>query len=303
NSEATDKCKKVFVALIHFCITELCEIADSLISPVRIGVARPTAPFPLFSSHDEAMQGSEELFATAPLPPRPTSPALRSESSGMRMASSRRQRQSESSRAVDDDDDQMVAIADVEEVDVVMGDANEVRGGDVDHRGDHQDQQDEQHEDDEIGGENSDMDLDLLAESDSDSESNHSNQDQDNVSNDQDNTSGRRSTVPAAMVGSDAGAGSVAAFFSEEDSSSNQDDGEESENEMEEEETEEPAFLDVQLERPPSSRTGERRPQIPHPMQWAYRAPQPCNTPSNATTASLSSRGLIYIDPVIRRNA
>ncbi|XP_071962133.1 E3 ubiquitin-protein ligase UBR5-like [Antedon mediterranea] len=302
NCDATDKCKKVFRALIHFGITELCEIADSLISPVRIGVARPTAPFPLFSTHDEAMQGSEELFATAPLPPRPTSPALRSESSAMRMASSRRQRQSESSRAVDDDDDQLVTLADVEEVDVVMGDANEEPGADGDHRSEHPHQQHEQQEDDEIGGENSDMDLDLLAESDSDSESNHSNQDHDNVVTDHDATSGRRSTVATAMVGSDAGAGSVAAFFSEEDSSSNQDDGEESENEMDEDE-EAPAFLDVQLERPPSNRTGERRPQIPHPMQWAYRAPQPTTTPSSTSAATLSSRGLIYIDPVIRRNA
>ena len=52
------RCKRVFQALIHQSITELCEIGDSLIAPVRMGVARPSSPFPLFNSHADAIQVS-----------------------------------------------------------------------------------------------------------------------------------------------------------------------------------------------------------------------------------------------------
>lgn len=44
------KCRKVFQSLIKLSIEELCETADSLISPVRLGVVRPTAPFSLPNS-------------------------------------------------------------------------------------------------------------------------------------------------------------------------------------------------------------------------------------------------------------
>ena len=37
-----------------------------------MGVARPTAPFSLVSSHMDAVQGSEELFILDPLPTRST---------------------------------------------------------------------------------------------------------------------------------------------------------------------------------------------------------------------------------------
>lgn len=63
------KCRKVFQALIKLAIEELCETADSLIAPVRLGVARPTAPFTLTSSAIEVINGSEELFSIEPLIP------------------------------------------------------------------------------------------------------------------------------------------------------------------------------------------------------------------------------------------
>ena len=44
------KAKRVFQALIKLGIEELCEAADSLIAPVRLGVARPTANFSLSNS-------------------------------------------------------------------------------------------------------------------------------------------------------------------------------------------------------------------------------------------------------------
>ena len=63
------KCRKVFQALIKLAVEELCETADSLIAPVRLGVARPTAPFTLTNSAMEVINGSEELFSIEPLIP------------------------------------------------------------------------------------------------------------------------------------------------------------------------------------------------------------------------------------------
>lgn len=67
------KCKRVFQALLPYAVEELCNVAESLIVPVRMGIARPTAPFTLASTSIDAMQGSEELFSVEPLPPRPSS--------------------------------------------------------------------------------------------------------------------------------------------------------------------------------------------------------------------------------------
>jgi len=61
------KCRKVFQALLPIAAEELAEIADALISPVRLGVPRPTAPFSLVNSMAEATQGSEEIFVVDPV--------------------------------------------------------------------------------------------------------------------------------------------------------------------------------------------------------------------------------------------
>lgn len=50
------KCKRVFQALITIAIEELCHMANALIVPVRMGVARPTAPFALVSINSDAVQ-------------------------------------------------------------------------------------------------------------------------------------------------------------------------------------------------------------------------------------------------------
>lgn len=52
------KCKRVFQALITIAIEELCQMANALIVPVRMGVARPTAPFALVSINSDAVQVS-----------------------------------------------------------------------------------------------------------------------------------------------------------------------------------------------------------------------------------------------------
>ncbi|KAI5715389.1 hypothetical protein M8J77_015250 [Diaphorina citri] len=61
------KAKHVFQVLIKLGIEELCETADSLIAPVRLGVSRPTPPFTLSSSTLDVISGSEELFSVEPL--------------------------------------------------------------------------------------------------------------------------------------------------------------------------------------------------------------------------------------------
>lgn len=44
-------CLRVFQTLHKLAILELCETADALITPVRLGVVRPTAPFAMSSSN------------------------------------------------------------------------------------------------------------------------------------------------------------------------------------------------------------------------------------------------------------
>lgn len=55
SSQPLTKCRRVFQALITVAIEELCQVADSLISPVRMGIARPTAPFPLVNASADAV--------------------------------------------------------------------------------------------------------------------------------------------------------------------------------------------------------------------------------------------------------
>ena len=63
NCQPLVKCKRVFQALINIAVEELCEIANSLIAPVRLGAARPTAPFSLAAAYAEAVHVREwELF-------------------------------------------------------------------------------------------------------------------------------------------------------------------------------------------------------------------------------------------------
>ena len=56
------KCKRAFQALINIAVEELCEVANSLIAPVRLGAARPTATFPLVSANVEAVQVGVKNF-------------------------------------------------------------------------------------------------------------------------------------------------------------------------------------------------------------------------------------------------
>uniref|UniRef100_H3D6Z1 E3 ubiquitin-protein ligase UBR5 n=1 Tax=Tetraodon nigroviridis TaxID=99883 RepID=H3D6Z1_TETNG len=294
------KCRRVFQALL---LWRSC-VAESLIVPVRMGIARPTAPFTLASTSIDAVQGSEELFSVEPLPPRP-SPDQSSSSSQtaasyiIRNPQPRHSSQSQPVRGRDEEQDDIVS-ADVEEVEVVEGVA-----GEEDHHDDQEEQGEENPETegqhDEHDEDGSDMELDLLAaaETESDSESNHSNQD---------NASGRRSVVTAATAGSEAGASSVPAFFSEDDSQSNDSSDSDSSSSQSDDVDQETFLLDEPLERTTSASHANSAAQAPRSMQWAVRnTPSQRasgSAPSNSSTPSASSTGLIYIDPTnLRRSS
>jgi E3 ubiquitin-protein ligase EDD1 len=56
------QCKRIFQSLTIISIEALVYVADSLLAPVRHGIAKPTAMFNLSSSHTDILQGLEEVF-------------------------------------------------------------------------------------------------------------------------------------------------------------------------------------------------------------------------------------------------
>ncbi|KAK6960404.1 E3 ubiquitin-protein ligase UBR5 [Biomphalaria glabrata] len=306
------KCKRVFQALITIATEELCQMADALIVPVRMGVARPTAPFALVSINADAVQGSEELFVLDPLPPRPSSTDTTTQRMPILTHRSPRHRSQPLSRSPAHDERMPV---DIEEVEVVESMQVEDDHSDREDRDDRQSEHSDinlDHDpeqpppDPEDGPAESDMSLVMLTEeSDSDSESSHSNQD---------NVSVQRSAVTMATAGSDAGLGSLAHFSEDSGDSSNQEDDYESEaGESEERDTDEFIYMDEQLERPTTAgpgAQGQRTLQAPQTMQWAIRQRDPVITttatrpPTTTTTTSTAAGGsLIYIDPSTLRRS
>ncbi|XP_052763231.1 E3 ubiquitin-protein ligase UBR5-like isoform X2 [Mya arenaria] len=299
------KCKRVFQALINIAVEELCEVANSLIAPVRLGAARPTAPFSLVSANIEAVQGSEEIFSVDPLPPK--SSFVEETSHSVSYVTHPVQDRDIPERERDDQGDR----EDEEILPVDMDLENDLVGGILmvnqdEHQSDNEDRQSERSEHDAPAPEHddvaeSDMDLDLLAESESDSESMHSNQD---------NVSVQRSAVTMATAGSDAGLGSLAHFSDSGESSNQEEDYESDGGDSEEQDGEEIATIDEQLERRTNTGSqGQRTLQAPQMMQWAIRqrdTPSSRNPPAIPVTSTANATGtvfggggssLIYIDP------
>ncbi|XP_054724980.1 E3 ubiquitin-protein ligase UBR5-like isoform X2 [Uloborus diversus] len=277
------KCRRVFQALITLAVEELCETADALIAPVRYGVARPTASFSLVSSSNDAVHGSEELFAVDPLMARNLSDLPVRTTSGLVVESSQSSLGADGSSREREDEDP--------EVDVMEREISE----DQDPEESERDDRTEQSEHDNVPPEQNDEE----SESDSDS-----NPDSASYQSNQDNASAQRSaTTGGATAGSDTGVASLP-YFSEDDSaeSSNAEDEEESEAGETEPDTEE-AFLDEQLERRSNGGSSGPRPNLaPQHMQWALRQREPGRGPLT-TSGRLGSSGLIYIDPSSLRRA
>ncbi|CAG7834599.1 unnamed protein product [Allacma fusca] len=248
-----ESCRKVFTSLITLSIEELCEIANSQIAPVRLGVARPTASFPLLPSSSEF--GSEELFNTEPLQPYLSAAGVETDQMSLSEASN-----PANSSQMDSES---------HPIQIVTGDSTSRRGasfvhasndeGEGDNDQDGEDGMDEHDQDHDVndndmdnvderdervqgsgsvhadqpmaeGGEQeSDMELDLLAESESDSDDNQSNL------NDAASVA-QRSIQTHATAGSDTGGGVAnLALFSEDDSddSTQQEDEDDDEDESE----------------------------------------------------------------------
>lgn len=68
-SNSVLRCRRVFQALVTHSVRELAEAADALMVPVRLGIIRPTASFPMVSNQMDAADNCERLFAVDPLTP------------------------------------------------------------------------------------------------------------------------------------------------------------------------------------------------------------------------------------------
>ncbi|XP_014221919.1 E3 ubiquitin-protein ligase hyd isoform X2 [Trichogramma pretiosum] len=293
------KCRRVFQALIKLAVEELCETANSLIAPVRLGVARPTAPFTLTSSAIEVITGSEELFSIEPLIPHS---GLNAHNLDVNLSG-----QVGNNNLVRDNS----TLDDTEQGEDVPMDLD----GDI---SEHEETASVAVSTQPIGDEpaaadanaaadgESDGELDLLveAETESDSDDNHSNQDA---------ASAQRSVQTGATAGSDGGMNSILLYPEDESGDSSQQDDDESDaGETDEQDAEE--FLqigDEQLERRRSvyvpmpvgtSGQSHRNNLAPVSMQWAIRNREPSTRATGLRVTGSSN--LVFIDPSsLRRSA
>ncbi|XP_030027136.2 E3 ubiquitin-protein ligase UBR5 isoform X2 [Manduca sexta] len=312
------RCRRVFAALVALSVEELVEAADALLAPVRLGVVRPTAPFPLATTYVDLVNGSEDLFGVEPL------------STGhSRLAHARRESNATGSRGaaaggtsmgsstlVPDRSSTPVATEYADDV------AGEALGGDDDASETDEPNvpapvppPDAQHHDDAMGergqeqhvvvengteraeGGESESELDLLAEVETESDSD----DQDNAE------SAQRSVQTGATQGSDAGIASLLLYPEDSSGDSTQPEDEDSEaGETDEPDGEaDPPLHDGEtLERraaPPA------RPNLaPHSMQWAIRSRESSRGTSGNTGGVRLTGGssLVFIDPAsLRRSA
>ena len=306
--------------MINIAVEELCEAANALLAPVRLGVARPTAPFNLSSSNSdpkELTKDLEELFSVEPMAPKPQNSALttsgRSRSrtrsltvENLRSAARHQPHNEDSGHDLDeavseqplppqpqgnigiqppqpqdmDTEDSLGAVLEANPNLAGGNDAVEMDPA-VGENNDNEDQQ-------------SDMDLDYLAESESDSETENEVNDPNNANN-PDN-------------GGQGGAGGQnEVFFSDEDTgeSSHGEEDESEAGETDEQDGDEFSFggqvggpPEELLERRSSGPLGglgqDRANLAPQSMQWAIR---PRTKPrSGGTSSATSNGGMIYIE-------
>ncbi|XP_049887404.1 E3 ubiquitin-protein ligase UBR5 isoform X3 [Pectinophora gossypiella] len=311
------RCRRVFAALVALAVEELVEAADALLAPVRLGVVRPTAPFPLATTYVDLVNGSEDLFGVEPLSTghsRLTHARRESNAGGGRGAAAGGTSMG-SSTLVPDRSSTPVATEYADDV------AGEALGGDDDASETDEPnapapvaQADAQHDDamgdrgqeqhvvvengtERAEGGESESELDLLAEVETESDSD----DQDNAE------SAQRSVQTGATQGSDAGIASLLLYPEDESGDSTQPEDEDSEaGETDEQDADaEPPLPDGEpLERraaPPA------RPNLaPHSMQWAIRSRDTSRGTGGSTSGVRLTGGssLVFIDPAsLRRSA
>ncbi|XP_001947833.2 E3 ubiquitin-protein ligase UBR5 isoform X3 [Acyrthosiphon pisum] len=268
------RARRIFQSMMKLSIEELCETAESLIAPVRLGVARPTAPFTLSTNSNPDIQSYEEIFFVEPMAPNNMNLSDQIEGANVH-----RQSQNDQPPIDIELEDEMADNNDGEGSDPedVMGSVleNHVRLGpngisDSNQQGPVDPESDTE---------------DMLVETDSDSD--QSNQD----------GGGQRSVQTGATAGSDTD--------DESGESTQQEDGEESEaGETDELDAEEFLVSEDQLERrATTSGQGHRTNLAPQSMQWAIR-----NRDTATRTATgfrvASGNSLVFIDPTsLRRSA
>uniref|UniRef100_W8BVH1 HECT-type E3 ubiquitin transferase n=1 Tax=Ceratitis capitata TaxID=7213 RepID=W8BVH1_CERCA len=227
-------CIKVFQTLYKISIEELCEVSESLIAPVRLGVVRPTAPFTMSST---CIDTSDDLFSVEPLAPSSTTDTL-----------AEPELNSEHPATVGYTIQPNFSIDNID----VLRDAHEseetINRGNSNH-GQEEDVMDSGRNEEIIQDDESDNDFPFNdPETESDSDDNQSNQD------------AQRSVQTGATVGSE----------TDESGDSSPQEEEASEDGETDEHSDEFSFADHQLERRnnSSSTRGELAPQS---MQWAIR--------------------------------
>ena len=305
-------CKRVFQSLINISIEELCETGNALLAPVRLGVARPTAPFLLSATSNDSLSVMDDLFNVDPL--------AKNDTSGDRDRQSRRRRREREEQ--DEAASRTAALRprrnEAVATNVSAGGGNNTVDMDRDDNDD-QDMDNDQNDNDNVGddggdddnddrpddagagereqidappgeedGHQSDMDLDLLAESESESEG----EGEGAEGGDGGSTAAAQSIQTGATAGSDA-------LFSDDESaeSSHPDDDESDAAETDEQEGEEFQFAEDQLERRPAATaaatTAERSNPAPQTMQWAVRT----RSKPGRGGGGGGGGGFIYIDP------
>lgn len=244
-SQPLQKCRRIFQALIKLAVEELCETANSLIAPVRLGVARPTAPFTLTSSAIEVINGSEELFSIEPLIPHSgaSTPVLDPTALAAQRGNNNISSLPRDVSALDEAEGGEVPM----DMDGDISEQEESAPGAVSAQplGEALDNSAVGVGEEPAGDGESDTELDLLveAETESDSDDNHSNQDA---------ASAQRSVQTGATAGSDNGMNSILMYNEDESGESSQQEDDESEaGETDEQDAEEFQIerRDEQLER------------------------------------------------------
>lgn len=291
-------------------------------APVRLGVARPTAPFNLSTSNSDLLV--EELFSVDPLAPKAASTSTsasarsRSRTRSLTVENLRASRNHQQSQAAANDNieaAQAQAVGDDNDLDDVAGNQND------------QPMQQDLDNEDSMGGVNeaadaadggnvemdasgldnpdnedqhSDMDLDYLAESESDSETENEAADGQNANSNE--------AAGAGGQGQDR-QGQNEVFFSDEDTgeSSHGEEDESEAGETDEQDGDEFSFglggppeelLERRSSGPLGSLNADRANLAPQSMQWAIRP----RTKGRTTGGNVTGNGgFIYIDPASLR--
>lgn len=262
--------RRVFNALHRFAVEELVEIADALISPVRMGVVRPTMPFSLSSTTIDPLSNADDLFSVEPMAPS----LVRGEVAGENLNDTPADERADESYVARI----RVRLRDVEENN--DNDAQIADDGEASEQDDTEPPPNNQEQPDAAGEGESDNEFTFNeAETESDSDDNQSTQD------------AQRSVQTGATHGSDT---------DDSNDSSQIDDEGSDDNDSDDRSQEDLVFGEEQLERRTGTTGSQRNNLAPPSMQWAIRNR---DTARSSGVRLTSSSNVVFIDPnALRRS-